>query len=410
MTARRTHLFVSLTQATYGEMVLALRVASDLSSRGDDVHVLAPSALGHFFTGGTFRHIPVELAPTLDLGAVVKGAMSQTSYASVVLVDLTCILLTLDQLMIDVGFLTDLGRPTIALDLYNMAETDLAIDCGPTTMAVSPLAIAFEHRLLPAPFVRPDVPGAFCALPEIQPLGDERRRAVRGELGLSDAERLVLVGSSRYQYPDVQVMKAHQRAARIVPRLAFQALADLGPRVHVAHVGPAPWDGAGVLGARYHHMPAMPPPRFLDLLRSADLQLSFNTGAVTTMSAIAAGVPVVLGINSWGAKTAEELIGRLSPAPSPAWRALLDELVPVFPFRLWPQGYHRFLAPLAARNPFLEALETVEALDEAAFGEALRRLLFDPGRRRAAREAQEGYCRALRDLPRASDLVAGFLA
>ena len=404
----RRHLFLSLTQATFGEMVLGLRVAEDLRSRGDQVDFLAPVALGHFFADTDFRHLPVTLTPAMDLESPLRQVLGQGRYASLVLVDLTCILLTLHQLMIDEGFLLRLPEPVIALDLYNMPETDLTVDQGPLSTPLPVLANTFAHRLLPVPFVRPSCAGAFNALPQLPPLPAARRRALREELGLGQQDRLVLLGSSRYQYPEVQVVKPHERAARLLPRLVFDRLASLGPRVHVLHLGPQPFTGAEALGDRYHYRASLPPERFRELLQSADLQLSFNTGAVTSMSAIAAGVPVLLGINSYAARTLDQLLSLLPSPVSAGFVETLEELVPVYPFRLWPQGYHRFLAPLMAGNPCEQALRTVEVLEEQHLAEACQALLFDEKERQAVRAGQDSYRRQVQLLPSAGQLIAGY--
>ncbi len=406
----RRHLFLSLTQATFGEMVLGLRVAEDCRSRGEAVDFLAPAALDHFFTGTPFRHLPVTLTPAMDLGSRLLQALGRGGYSSLVLVDLTCILLTLHQLMIDETFLLRLPAPAIALDLYNMPETDLTVDHGPLSTPLASLANAFARRLLPVPFVRPSCAGAFDALPRLAPISESHRRTLREDLGLGEQDRLLLLGSSRYQYPEVQVVKPHERAARILPRLVFDRLASLGPRVHVMHLGPQPFAGTEALGDRYHYRASLPPERFQELLQSADLQLSFNTGAVTSMSAIAAGVPVLLGINSYAARTLDQLLALLPQAPSAGFTEMLRELVPVYPFRLWPQGYHHFLAPLMRDNPCQQALRTVEVLEEQSLVETCHALLFDQKERETVRAGQNAYCRQVRALPGAGELIAGYLS
>lgn len=404
------HLFISLTQATYGEMVLGLRAADDLRTRGHEVDLLAPAVLAPLLAGRPHRHLPLALTPAMDLGRLLRRTLEQGRYASLVLVDLTCILLTLHQLMIEEDFLRQLPCPAIALDLYDMPETDLEIDQGPVSTRLADVANSFVQRLQPVPFGRPSCAGAYGALPDLQPLPASRRAALRSELGLAEHDRLLIWGSSRYQYPEVQVVKPHERAARILPRLVFSRLGSLGSRVHVLHLGPQPFAGAEPLGDRYHHLTSVPQPRFQELMQAADLQLSFNTGAVTSTSAIAAGVPILLGINSYAAKTLDQLLTLLPLPPSPDLALTLRELVPVYPFRLWPQGYHRFLAPLMRDNPCQQALRTVEVLEERAFVEACRALLFDPEQRDAARTGQEAYCRQVRALPTAGELIDRYLA
>jgi hypothetical protein len=402
-------LLVTLTEATFGEVTLGLRVARELAALGEEVVFLGPPGLRWFLTATPFRHILVD-HPRVPIDTTLLRAVRAERFAGVVLLDMNCMLLTLDQLGIDDRFLERIEAPVIVLDIYNLPETDLTVDYGTMDRVMSPRALAFPRWLHPVPFVRPSGgSGCYNALPSLAPIAEARRGRARSELGLGDGDRLVVVCTSRWQSPEVQVWTHHERVARLLPVRLLDMLASLGPRVHVAHLGPAPFVSPRALGDRYHHLGQVQPPRFEELLQSADLQVTFNTAATTSISAIAAGLPVVLGINSHRGATAEEVAASLPRPASPALRAWLEEVVPLYPFRLWPQGFHRFIAPLVRDNPCASALSTLEVLEEERFVETCAQILFEPSRRAAFREGQETYCRAVRRLPSAAELVRSYV-
>ncbi len=88
------------------------------------------------------------------------------------------------------------------------------------------------------------------------------------------------------------------------------------------------------------------------------------------------------------------LTGPILPAP-------LAALLPLRPFRVWPLGLHDFLAPVLRDNPYLGAIDLVELLDEEAFVDTCRRLLFDPAARAAAAARRAAYVATVTQLPSA---------
>ena len=97
------------------------------------------------------------------------------------------------------------------------------------------------------------------------------------------------------------------------------------------------------------------------------------------------------------------------PSPVTAGFAqTLKDLVPVYPFRLWPQGYHRFLAPLMTDNPCEQALRTVEVLEEQQLVQTCQALLFGEKEREAVRAGQDAYRRQLQSLPSAGQLISEY--
>ena len=163
------------------------------------------------------------------------------------------------------------------------------------------------------------------------------------------------------------------------------------------------------VGRRYTWLSQRSPARFAKVLAASDLLLSFNFSATTIVSAIASGLPVLLGINSY-AGTADEVVQRLPQPPTDALRTWLKRASPIPAYRVWPLGLHRFLAPIAVGNPYTTAVRLMEVLEERAFVDTMRTLLFDQGARAALVAQQAAYRLEVEKLPKAADLVATYLA
>lgn len=402
----RRHLFLAATSGALGELNLAREIARALVERGDDAVFLAPASVGFLFEGTPLRHASVDAMLPL-LAQALPRAIQRERADSLVLVDATSVFLTLETVWAsEPDFFLRLPLPVVALDVWDLPETDLRWDFGTDALPISPRALDIGRRLVPVPFarLRPDR-FRYNALPPPAPVMASTRSEVRRELGLSDRDRLVLLLSSRWQTPEMQHWKHHRRLARHLPALALAALAELGPQVHVGHVGPQAFEGAEVLSDRYHWIAQMPPERFQALLGSADLLLTFNTSATSTLSALSLGVPLVLAINSRQGRTAEEVVASLAAAPSDPVRRWLEQVVPLYPFRVWPLGLYGLLSRVLEANPFAEAVRTVEVLDWPALIGACRDALFDDAARERMRERQDAYCRRVRTLPGGADVL-----
>ncbi|HET9316729.1 MAG TPA: DUF6365 family protein [Vicinamibacteria bacterium] len=391
-----THLFLAAPAAAFGEVSTGLRIARELVAQGDRVVFLAGADVGVLFEGSGVVHQAID-AEVLSLARLVSRVLARERCASVTLVDVASVYLTLDPIGVDLDFLQGLAVPVIALDFWNLRRAGPEWDFGRDATPIPPAALAFERRLLPVPIARPDAgPGVFGAIPE-RTARPEVGAAVRAELGLGDRDRLVLWPTSRWQQPELQNWKHHARLARQVPAWIADTLARLGERVHLLHVGPQPSPAWSRWGERYRFAGQVRADRLHDLMDAADLLLSLNTTATTALAATAIGVPTVVVANSY-AGSAEELAA-LVPDASPALRAWLADAAPLHPFRLWPLGLFSFLTPILQDNPFTDTFRQVELLDEHAIEETCRALLFDEGEASAARDLQSRYRERIRSLP-----------
>jgi hypothetical protein len=403
--AARRYLFLAATSSAMGELNLARGIAWELHRKGEAAAFLAPVAVKWLFERTPFQHFPVD-DMLQRMPSLLPRLLREQHIDEVVLVDVTSVFLTLTTWGQEIDFLCDLAVPVAGLDVWDLGETDLRWDFGVEALPISPRALQIR-RLVPVPFARPRLDGTcYDALPTVQHVSAEARQQMRGEIGVGPDDRLLLLLSSRWQTPEAQMWKHHRRLAQHVPALALRAAAALGPRVHVAHVGPQAFEGAGELGGRYHWIPQLAPERFEVMMASADTLLTFATSSPSTFVALVLGVPVVLATNSRRGRTVDDVLAALPrPAgPVPGW---LESVVPLHPFRLWPLGLHELLTPVMRDNPFNDAVRNVELLDWDDLVEACGQMLFDPASRAALQARQVEYCATVRRLPRGADLLAG---
>lgn len=401
-----THLFVAAPAAAFGEVSTGLRIARELVAQGDRVLFLAGADVAILFEGTGIAHQAID-GDVLRLGRLVSRTIERERCASLTLVDVASVYLTLDPIGVDLDFLERLAVPVIALDFWNLRRAGPEWDFGRDATPIPPAALAFERRLLPVPIARPDAgPGTFGALPQ-RAARPAVRAAVRAELGLAERDRLVLWPTSRWQQPELQNWKHHARLARQVPVWIAGTLDRLGERVHVLHIGPQASPAWSAWGARYRFSGQVPAERLHDLMDAADLLLSLNTTATTGMAATAIGLPTVVIANSHGG-SADELAAVVGDASS-ALRAWLAEAAPLHPFRLWPLGLFSFLTPILEGNPFTDTFRQVELLDEDAIAETCRALLFDESAAAAARDLQAGYRERIRSLPGPAEAFRAWL-
>ncbi len=250
----RTHVFLAMTPFGFGEAVMALRLARELAERGDRILFLGPSALRVLMRDAPVRFGAIDKAWP-DVARALTSVLAEQRCASVVLVDAAQVFLSLFGFGKEAGFLERITVPVVALDMWNLPDTELVWDTETRAWPI-PAAAAALPRLLPVPLVRPDAgPGVMNALPAIVP---GRRAVLRARANLGERDRLIVMTSASWQAPAAQVHPYNVHIVRVIPPLIFRYLARLGGAVRVVHVGPAPYAGAETF-TRYHHQPQLPP-------------------------------------------------------------------------------------------------------------------------------------------------------
>ncbi|QUL37958.1 DUF6365 family protein [Erythrobacter sp. JK5] len=249
--------------------------------------------------------------------------------------------------------------PSATLDVWDSAETGLVQDVAglppqPIYRGDHAAMLAEWHRklarLVPVPIAKPDGGGhRFCALEtgEPVPLSDPNRR-------IGAARVLFATGDWQSQF--LGGAEPANELARRVTGCIREAFDRLGAQARLVHVGPTPLPHPP---SNYQWLGQLEHSAMIGQIRDCDLVLSCNLSATTNALALAHDRPVCLIASSGGE---------------------------VAPFWVWPIGYRRFLDPLVADNPLLDAMQLFDLSRHTDLASAiLEALAAAPAKRRQYR-------------------------
>lgn len=411
---KKRHLVVALSPTSAGRAIIAAAIARDLVRLGDEVVFLVHEALISLLVREPFRchAVPFHMLPLI--GMYLEQAVAEFAPASIILSDYFSNANVLDTWGVAAARLLFRNVPTFTLDVWNCAETGFEADVfgngvrqigpGPTQERLE--HFASMHKLQPVPIIaaaRGDA--TFCSLPSTDCPGMSGQQHVRDAFGLDESSRAVLFCTAHWQHGHYAEAPKARTLAETVPRLLAEYVARLGKQVHLLHVGPRGFALQDILPGRYHWSPALPPQEFDQLVSEVDLLVTANISSTTIGKAMVYEVPVVVLQNRVLASSREEAEGQMEQAASPRLGEWLKWSVPLYPFALWPLGYHRFVAPLLEDNPYMRAVEVVEMLDERRVEGTLHGLLFDRTARAELAHRQAAYLSHVRSLPSGAQLV-----
>lgn len=407
-------LFLALSCAGFGETLIGLALARQLARRGGRVHFVIDSA-GTSLVGGVPFPVTVlepQMGPLVKL--IVDSLVSEMKPDAIVLADyFTYCGVFSKRYHVDPWFIDAYDIPILPVDIWEWDKTPFAIDVYVgKQLQVSRRFMEMGAWLRPVPLchLSPADPRAFrfSLRDGTETISARTRHHLRTTLGLSRSDRLVLLALAKWQMPNLSDENGNA-CARAVPALIADYLRELPSNVHFVNVGQRV-EALETLGAgRVHHLPACAPNRFNVLVGSADLFLGLNIGATTLTRAVMGGVPGLVLVNGRTVASpddADRVAGELGVGVlTDTVRTWLAAGHPVYPFRMWPLGFHAFLEPLLTGNPYLETFRQVEVLDHRAVIDTLDALLFDRSAIAAIRQAQEAYVAQLDSLPGGAEAV-----
>lgn len=403
------HLFLAPLGSAFGETLQGIRIARQLVATGDEVVMLAPAA-SHTLIGDA----PVEFGridqalPHLD--QQIGGLIRRMKCSSLVLVDAAAVGKVARAFRLATRAFTHPDVPVVALDCWNLPVQPIAWEYSAQLAETLPAEFhEITRRLIPVPIAAPEVAGGYMAMPDVAPISTAERGRVRAELGVGDGDRWILWASASWQSEDSHTDPVLARLAAALPALILPRLDQLGPRVHIVHVGPVAFAGGDQLAPRYRHLPQVAPQRFEELVGAADLVIGFNSIATSIATAIAARTPILVGTTTLRATSMPEVEHALGDRLTPAVRSMIATNLPLAPLHAWPLRLGAVLAPLLANNPLADAIRRADPLDEGAWVEACRELLFDATAADALRERQDAYHRRVRAVPAAHEQLRTLL-
>jgi hypothetical protein len=264
-------------------------------------------------------------------------------------------------------------------------------------------------RLRPCPLNNPLDPDAagirpYPLLGSTADVEVSERAAVRREFGLAKDRPLILLTGAAWQRTPAAFPLAVPFADACRTMLE-RLLTTLLEHADVLCVGARPAfrdrapDG-------FHALDPLEPDRFARLLQAVDLHLSNNICSVSLHRLALRGIPSVAVVSSLH-KSAGRVSWKLPEAPplTEFARRVVDGADYLYPCLMFPVGWHAFLGPLLAGNPFGDLVPRVEAFaEQQALATILPLLGPGPERDRLA-GARETYLDVLRELPEVETIL-----
>src|ERR1700723_802025 len=404
------HLLVCLGRAGWGEASMGIGIAEDLVGVGDSVRFLIHSSVSPLFANKGFEIDSIDDNTGGITDLLVQDLIESYRPDSIILCDFFTTCSYLRSVKIDAEFLMGLGVPIIALDTWDFPETRFSIDMYFNDEKRVPNWIdRTPFRLIPSPIVRPVTRrGVYSCLPKSSAVDLKVRRHVRSNLGLLESDKAVLFCTAAWQQADYDDEHA-RRLAGCLPSLISQYIKRSGSTVHLIHVGPNPYVIDDLLADRYHWLPQLKSGDFDLLLPSMDLQISANLSARSIARSIVSGVPTVVIQNSYFARDVAEARILNSGSVSAEFHRWLLNALPLYPFKLWPLGFHKFLSPMTRENSYCNAVKVAELFDEEQTISTISGILFDPTKREEILHSQLAYAHQVSELPGPARTVREFL-
>jgi len=404
----RYHVVICLSNHSWGRVDVGVRIALDLRSRGDRVEFVVGESGGCLARAAGFKVHTVEARYPGSNALDIYDALRRLQPASVIHCDFINNANILARAGVAAATYLEFDCPVIGVDIWDRRTTGLDADIFGNELqslvdshATTTLGALQRLRctIVPVPICKPGSRNAFQNLP---PSPSPRPDRLSSWIG----RRMVLFCTSEWQHHLGQDQRA-SAIFRLLQQIIAQNCSRVSGKVHLVHIGPRPLEGISSLSreGRYHWLGQVSPRRFVRLLASTDVMLSANPIASTVVTAIAAGVPIIMLESGTQPATLDEAMDTMGRCLSPVVRRHVPGSAHVYGFHIWPLGCRNFIRPLLDDNPFCETYESVELLDEEAGLDCLHRLLFDNDARDQMLHSQNSYLQSVRQLPSAADAV-----
>jgi hypothetical protein len=403
-------LFLALSQHGYGETVIGMSLARQLIPLGVESHFVVEATAEPVISHGGFGYTVLSESMGPLAGQVLDDVVAEFKPDALVLADYLMFSRAMRSVfLLDPWYIDRYRLPVLPIDIWGLDGRNLEMDFGgDEIIQLDPRIRQLTGHLRPVPLTHPQPAGDGRVFPFRLSDADGRiSRRTRGHLhtalGIPRGHRLAMITFAGWQHsPDPRYGERFHRIAQRVPELLAHYLRALPPTTHFMVIGGVPDAFRALPADRLITLPACMPKRFAVLTGAADLLISLNAASTAVAEAILADIPAVVLSNRFavtetdpGAEGAPEGLEKMSEFV----RTWLAQTGPLYPFRIWPLGYHRFLEPLLAGNPYADTLATAELLDEDGVMTVLEAALYDRATRDAYARARAGYHRTVAALP-----------
>ncbi len=404
-------LFFAMAMGSFGETLIGESLARQVASRGvESQFVIEPISEKLLADSGFVYHVlHPEMGPLAQ--SAVDGIVGEFGPDVLVLSDYFLFSEVFKyRFGLDPWFIDRYRLPILPIDIWEWESTSFEMDFfADFRYQVSRRIERLGTRLRPAPLCHLHANGddalVFKLLEGEERVSNRMKQDLRKTFGIPGDCRVVLLTASRWQLRDMDDDDGN-RVARFVPELVSHYLGQLPQQTHFVVAGEPP-PGLALPEERTHFVPPCAPARFNLLVGSVDLFVTLNISATTLVRATLADVPGIVLMNSHSFKTPAEREDVLTAVNASRFvRSWAQRLGRIYPFRVWPIGFHELMEPMLRDNEYTTAIAQAELLDEDSCLDLMRCLLFDETTRSELAEARNAYCDRLAALEDTGSLFA----
>lgn len=403
-------LFLAMSTAGYGETLIGLSLAGQIRKAGVEVHFIVDSRSAPLLSGREFPHTVLEASMGRFAQLLIDSVIREFKPDLIVLSDYFTYCGVFAKLYkIDPWFIEQYGLPIIPIDIWEWESTPMKVDVFVDKfMPVNERILHMPATLRPSPLCHFPAPAGSKHFPFSLREGNEKisrrtREHLRSVYSIAKDDKLVLLAFAKWQLPQFSDEDGN-RIAAATPDLLVEYLKMLPSNVHFVSVGERIPALEQLPADRMHFLPSCAQSRFNVLLGSVDLFLTLNLGATTMTRAVMGGIPSLALSNSHTLLTsnAVEEYADVNQDVGPTAADWLRKHAPVYPFRMWPLGFHKFLEPLLLNNEYTSTFKQAELFEGSQVVRTMHDLLFDPGQIESLLTAQEAHVNKLKTLDSAA--------
>jgi hypothetical protein len=400
MRERMKILVMATSTITVGETILGLSLANQLKGCGFNFHFIVCELSVPLLATSMHSYTMIKKEIRGHAIKYIDNTINTIRPRIIVLCDyfVHCNIFA-REFSVEPWFVYKYNIPIVPIDFWQFGITDFKIDVfGNQYIEVDNHVLDMPCVMHPVPLCSPkfskDKRSYYFPL-----VGTKNKdsvaspKTIRHKLGLSDQDKVILLSLSHWQIQRYQV-KHVDKIIEGIPVLISYYLRELPDNVYVLFFGGNECDLPHFPTHRILCLTSSEVEKFESLLASVDLLLTLNLPSTALVRAAHMGInSVVLSNRHYfvNAKDIEALNENCCDLPSSFMRAWIMKYLPIYPFRMWPLGWHNFLEPLVSNNPYLDTFLQVEILNERAVLEALEGLLFDSELNHDLESKREGY-------------------